>query len=612
MIDKRKLHSVVKPIFDSVALAAFFVWAVRTAKIHAGFFSAPLLPMIRELALLFLLGIAWHLAARASGLYDTERASTLTAELTVLGKNVLFQFFGLAVVLFFLKSLTLNRFFVLLYSAGLLGSMVMMRLAVRAGQQVRRFPLKYGLGAAMGVVLIAAAIFFALSPGQVHRPNIILISLDTLRADRLGCYGCPTGTSPHIDAFSRDSVQFMQAISQAPTTTTSHMSLFTGLLPPVHRVSSWLRVPDLAKRFDLSTLGADIPTLAQYLQENGYLTVGLHNGGHVASFFGFDRGFDLYTDKSIKWEQLYQDSSSLKAIESSFRQSSDEKKPLFLFLHTYTCHDPYIKAPRVIRERFLPNPEPHLPTESNAPRSQGFLSDRDSFWKTIDGNNEAHRRHVRALYDAGVGYADWIFGQIVTMLKREGVYDNSLIAVVSDHGEEFWEHGGTTHKYLFIETLHVPLLIKFPGGKYGGKKMKIPVGLFDLMPTLLSYLRIMPRLKPQAESLLAQIRGEKTVHGRVLSFDDGLQFVRIQQGKFVYSNGIRVTPGNWLFSTINDRKEQHNLAAKNSKILLQMKALAAKITNEQRKLRARIGGRSSVSGKLPQDVKKQLETLGYL
>ena len=83
------------------------------------------------------------------------------------------------------------------------------------------------------------------------------------------------------------------------------------------------------------------------------------------------------------------------------------------------------------------------------------------------------------------------------MLKREGEYDKSLIAVVSDHGEEFWEHGDTTHKHLFIETLHVPLLIKFPGGKYGGKKMKMPVGLFDLMPTLLSYLRITPYLKPR-------------------------------------------------------------------------------------------------------------------
>ena len=379
MIDKRKLFAALKPLFDSIAMAIFFVWAVHAAKIHAGFFSAPLLPMIRELALLFLLGIVWHLAARATRLYDPSQIAPITSELTTLGKNVLFQFLGLTLVLFFLKSLTLNRYFVLLYSAGLIGSTVMMRLAERAIRQARRSPLKYRLGAVGGIVLIASALFFVLSPGPAPRPNIILISLDTLRADRLGCYGCPTGTSPNIDAFSRDSVQFMQAISQAPTTTTSHMSLFTGLLPPVHRVSSWLRVPNLAKRFDLSTLGADIPTLAQYLKENGYLAVGLHNGGHVASFFGFDRGFHLYTDKSIKWEQLYQRSSSLKAIESSFRQSSNERKPLFLFLHTYTCHDPYIKAPRVIRERFLPNPEPHLPTQSNAPKSKGFLSDRAIF-----------------------------------------------------------------------------------------------------------------------------------------------------------------------------------------------------------------------------------------
>ncbi|HEX7502056.1 MAG TPA: sulfatase-like hydrolase/transferase, partial [Acidobacteriota bacterium] len=128
-----------------------------------------------------------------------------------------------------------------------------------------RGTLKLLLPAAGAAVLIAAALFFVFPSRRAPRPNIILISIDTLRADRLGCYGCPTGASPHIDALSRDGVQFMQAISQAPSTSTSHMSLFTGLLPPVHRVSSLLRFPDRAKQLHLSSLGAGIPTLAQYL-----------------------------------------------------------------------------------------------------------------------------------------------------------------------------------------------------------------------------------------------------------------------------------------------------------------------------------------------------------
>jgi arylsulfatase A-like enzyme len=471
--------------------------------------------------------------------------------------------------------------------------------------------LKFLLPAGIAAILTAAAFVLIIRPGPPPRPNIILISFDTLRADRLGCYGCPVGTSPNIDAFSRESVQFMRAISQAPSTATSHMSLFTGLLPPVHRVSSWLRLPERARQLHLSSLGAEIPTMAQYLKENGYRTVGLHSGGLVSPFFGFDRGFDLYTDKKISWRNLFKTPAPLRIIKNFLRPAHDAKDPLFLFLHTYICHGPYIKAPQKIRERFLPDPVPGLPVDWDTPK-KSFWDMSTSFWKTIDGNNPAHRRHVRALYDAQVNYADWIFGEIVALLKRNDLYDKTLIALVSDHGEEFWEHGGTTHKHLFIETLHVPLLIKFPDGEYGGKKIKIPVAQFDLMPTLLGYLRIKPRLKPQAESLLPQIRGEKTTHGPVLSFDDGLQFLRIRQGKFVYSNGIRGTPGNWIYSSISDPHEQYNLATTSTQTLLQMKALAAKIMNEQQMLRARIGGRSSVSGKLPKDVKKQLETLGYL
>lgn len=140
------------------------------------------------------------------------------------------------------------------------------------------------------------------------------------------------------------------------------------------------------------------------------------------------------------------------------------------------------------------------PRRKKVTQSFFFVKDTERRQHSFPGFANA-RRHVRALYDAGVNYADWIFGGIVALLKKNGSYDNSLIAVVSDHGEEFWEHGDTGHKHLFVETLHVPLLIKFPGGKYGGMKISTPVGQFDLMPTLLDHLRITPRLKLQARAL---------------------------------------------------------------------------------------------------------------
>lgn len=476
--------------------------------------------------------------------------------------------------------------------------------------RVKRFPLKYLLPAAVAIILACAALLFILLPGRPPRPNIILISIDTLRADRLGCYGCPTGTSPNIDDFSRASVQFMRAISQAPNTTPSHMSLFTGLLPPVHGVSGVRRSPDGMERENLSSLGAGIPTLAQYLKENGYRTVGLHGGGLVAPVFGFDRGFDRYTNKRIPWQRLYTNSSSLQVIKRLLYPAHPTRQPLFLFLHTYICHDPYTKAPQDIRKRFLPDPVPGLPIESESMAS--FANAHDAFWKPIDGSNQDHRRHVRALYDAGVNYADWIFGEIVALLKKSGAYDKALVVVVSDHGEEFWEHGGTLHRNLFCETLHVPLLIKFPGGKFAGRKIAAPVGQFALMPTLLDYLRIAPRLKPQSLSLLPLIRGTGTAPGRVLSYANGLQFVRIQQDGFVYSNGIQLTPGDWLFDSIHDPGEQRDLAAASSRTIRQMRALAARIMAENRTLRSRLKVAAPDPRKLPRELQEQLKALGYL
>ena len=482
--------------------------------------------------------------------------------------------------------------------------------------QVQHIPLKFRLGAVGGVVLIAAALFFVLSPRPAPRPNIILISLDTLRADRLGCYGCPTETSPNIDAFSRDSVQFMQVISQAPSTAGSHMSLFTGLLPPIHRVSNRMIDPETCRRLKLG-LAPSIPTLALYLKENGYLTGGFHGGGFVSAVLGFDRGFDIY--QKTQWEKLYSNPAPLKKVAKWLGRKSSRQKPFFLFIHNYICHDPYLQAPPDFRRRFLTAPVAGLQEklEAIAPEgmkaTRGFNSIRRSWWNLIDAGNEAHRRHVRDLYDAGVNYADFVFGKIIDSLKKKGLYDRSIIILLSDHGEQFWEHGGTGHGgWLFIETLHVPLLIKFPDGKYGGKKIATPVGLYDLMPMLLDFLRIKPRLKPQAESVLPLIQGKSADIPPLISFHESLETLRIESDNFAYSNRPSCDQREWLLDRRRDPGEQHNLAASNMPLLRQMRALAARILREQKALRAQIRIGAANLGKLPQEMQKQLKALGYL
>jgi arylsulfatase A-like enzyme len=315
---------------------------------------------------------------------------------------------------------------------------------------------------------------------------------------------------------------------------------------------------------------------------------------------------------------------------SSLRTRHEQDQPFFLFLHHYLCHDPYLAAPRRIRQRFLKDPEPGLPfdwsdldpdqrsTEGSSiadidSRFFEKLSLHDSFWQKIDGGNPRHRRHVRALYDAGIHHADRVFGEILALLKREGLFDQALIVVLSDHGEEFWEHGGTLHQNLFIETLHVPLLVRFPGGEHGGRKIETPVAQFDLMPTLLEYLGIAPRRPIQAVSLLPQILGKSVKSRQVISFDDSLEFVRFQLGSYSYSSQrVRGAAGDWLYNHLSDPGEKRNLAPLGGDRLQLLRTQASWIMDKQAVFRSRIGCAPPSTGEMPEELKRQLEALGYL
>jgi arylsulfatase A-like enzyme len=480
--------------------------------------------------------------------------------------------------------------------------------------------LRRGVRRAAAVLLVAAALLLAarllrIVPAARKRPLIVLFSVDTLRADRLGCYGGPPGISPRIDAFAGDSVQFMNAISQAPSTTSSHMSLFTGLLPAVHRVSNWVLLEQARRKFAIDgSLAPGIPTLAQHLRNGGYRTVGWHNGGHVAAAFGFDRGFDEYSPCGIAWGKLAGGPAALAPVRSLLRASRRQRAPLFLFLHHYLCHDPYLHAPRDIRERFLPRPEPGLPAAADDfPAGIDYMKRRDAFWERIDGGNPRHRRHVRGLYDGGVHYADRIFGALVDILRQEGAYDEALIVLLSDHGEEFWEHGGTTHRHLFVETLHVPLLVKFPGGRDAGRRVAEAVGQFDVMPTLLEYLGIEPRPAPQASSLLRLARGGKPDRRRVISFSDNLRNLRFSEGMLAYANEkVADRFGERLYNLFADPGETRNLIGRVPGGPARWRAQAAAILRQQTALRSRLAPAPGKAAALSPELERQLKALGYL
>jgi len=318
------------------------------------------------------------------------------------------------------------------------------------------------------------------------KPNIILFSIDTLRADHLSCYGYSRKTSPHIDAFSKDAVLFNNTVSQSPITAPSHMSIFTSLAPPVHGVNN---ISELGLKHRLDE---KIITMPQLLRRNGYYTVGLHGKGQITGDMGFKRGFDKYIPAFSQWEgRSGRQNASLKGLEKIIArirknvQDSDKmKKPLFLFLHHYLCHDPYTKGPKKFREHFLDNCVDRL--------EESQVGDRDSaaFWEGVDLDDPQDYNRIISLYDGGVYYSDYVFKKVIDALKEEGIYDSSIIILLSDHGEEFNEHGGKQHGRLWVEHLHVPLIIKLPKRKHAGTIIEAPVRLMDIMPTICEYLGV--------------------------------------------------------------------------------------------------------------------------
>jgi arylsulfatase A-like enzyme/Flp pilus assembly protein TadD len=316
--------------------------------------------------------------------------------------------------------------------------------------------------------LIVLAVCFSAGAGTTSKrvpraasrtePNIILITLDTTRADRMGFLGSDRGLTPNLDALSKQSVVFTKAYAQVPLTTPSHAALLTGTYP------QYSHLEDLG-----APLGADLPYLPDLLHKRGYHTaafLGAFILDPSASAPGFQRGFDTY---DANFHQRKPGENRYKSIERRAEEVADhalgwlshhQQGPFFIWLHFYDAHDPYDP------------PEP---------------------FKT---------HYASALYDGEIAYTDSIVGSFVEVLRKHGLYQNSLIAIAADHGEAFGEHGEERHgMFLYDETIHVPLLLKLPAERLGGKRIEAKVALADVAPTLLAAVGISIPSTMQASSL---------------------------------------------------------------------------------------------------------------
>lgn len=291
------------------------------------------------------------------------------------------------------------------------------------------------------------------------RSSVVLISIDCLRADHVGAYGYHRDTTPHIDAFAKDAVLFETAVSTAPMTLPSHLSIFTGLFPSRHDGSKWAK------------LAPSIPYAPQMLSEAGYQTDAVVTGAYLSQTYGFERGFDLYRlDHRAPAEKTVE-----QAIELLQRSAGRDQ---FLFVHFIDAHWPY-EPPEEFVERFGPRPADLA----------GLLR------KVVDNNppsNAEETERVAALYDAEIASADEAVGRLLEDLKARGVYDRSLIILTADHGEAFFDHGHWQHsKTLYEELIRIPLIVKWPGQSPKGR-VSAQVSQVDIFPTVLAAAGVEP------------------------------------------------------------------------------------------------------------------------
>lgn len=299
------------------------------------------------------------------------------------------------------------------------------------------------------------------------RPPILVYLIDTLRADHLGCYGYDRPTSPRIDRFAAGAVRFAGAIAQSSWTRSSVASLLTGLDPRRHGTVG---------RTDALPDGVD--TLAERLARLGYETAAWSTNGNVSRVFGFAQGFDLFRSlPEQRTFELHQLSDGLN--EAAFPWlAARGRAPWFLYLHATDPHGPY--TPREpFRGRFAAGVDPAL----------GAIETLRALPGEGDSEPAGLAEALVRLYDAEIAFNDHQFGRLLDRLEALGLYDDALIVLTADHGEEFRDHGGWQHgRTLYQEQLAVPLLVKLPGGRAAGTVVDTRVEHVDLVPTILDLL----------------------------------------------------------------------------------------------------------------------------
>lgn len=474
-------------------------------------------------------------------------------------------------------------------------------------------------------------LFFSLSPGcdQNRTPpyNVILISVDTLRPDHLGCYGYERDTSPNINRLAREGVLFENVISTTSWTLPAHMALFTSLYDTVHQVTrDWLKLDDFRI------------TLAEKLKGSGLVTAGFYTCPYLHSVYGFNQGFDTYegcmeydalVDKLKNPAQRLGKSKSIQlAFEIETRSHREQtslllreralqwleknrNKDFFLFLHFFDTHYDFL-PPKPFCDRF------------KDPRYKGNLNPRNFFFNTDIHPNmpEEDLKFLISQYDGEIGWVDFNIGLILERLREYQIYEKTCIVFTSDHGEEFFEHMDKGHrKTLYDEVLKIPLIFSFPGKIPTGKRVSSQVRIIDIFPTIMDLLDLETPRECLGKSLVPLMDG--SLHELDLTAFSELHYTNKKEQKEVHLKSLRTGEAkiianigerkNLYFNLLSDSREQNNLFSEDSPMSKMMLGDLQKISRIMEKYSDSLKKSSEKNEiQLEEGIRQKLMELGYL
>lgn len=382
------------------------------------------------------------------------------------------------------------------------------------------------------------------------RPDVVLISLDTVRADRLSVYGYQRETTPALQRLASDAAVFENAIAPAPWTLPSHVSLFTGQLPDRHGVTRTDRRP-----------ADDAPLIATELRASGYRTLAFTGGGYMDSEFGLARGFERWYAADPGAERARAIPEAIPAREQVLDAITDiDSRPLFLFLHTYAAHN-YMALPQDLRAVGAP---PHRVEALLQGTNQVAL--RRRLAELHDSKREALGSDISYVYDATLRQADRFVGDVVSALRAANRIERTILIVTSDHGEELLDHGDFGHgASLYEELVRVPLIVRGPG-IVPGRRTDV-VSIADLAPTLRSRLELGPALAPvDGRDLSMLLAGRPLAPAPALARADlsgrvTIHALRGRREKLIVSAAEDRSPIRLLFDLEIDPLEQHDVSS---------------------------------------------------